>query len=126
MMYRDHDGAGALVGLFFLLLFGGALAALVTGLVLLFRRGRGPGGSGGPAAGGWHQAYPVPHEFVPPVHPAAAAEQVLAERLARGEIDVSDYEQRLAALRRSHPAPPPPAPPAPPAGPHPGTPPTAP
>lgn len=30
------------------------------------------------------------------------AEQVLADRLARGDIDVSDYETRLEALRASH------------------------
>jgi putative membrane protein len=40
----------------------------------------------------------------PPAHPgpptAPPPEQVLAERLARGEIEVSDYEERVAALRR--------------------------
>ncbi len=40
MMYRDHDGVGAIAGVLFLLLFGGALAALVVGLMMLFRRGR--------------------------------------------------------------------------------------
>lgn len=34
---------------------------------------------------------------VPPARPAA--EDLLAERFARGEIDVEEYEQRLAALR---------------------------
>jgi putative membrane protein len=31
-------------------------------------------------------------------------ELVLAERLASGDIDVDDYERRLAALRDDHPA----------------------
>ena len=37
----------------------------------------------------------------PPVPPAAtrpAARDILDERLARGEIDIDDYHQRLAAL----------------------------
>jgi putative membrane protein len=29
------------------------------------------------------------------------AERILAERLARGEIDVDDYERRLAVLQRT-------------------------
>ncbi len=41
----------------------------------------------------------------PPVHPgprtaAPDAEQVLADRFARGEIDVEEFEKRRAALRR--------------------------
>jgi uncharacterized membrane protein len=32
--------------------------------------------------------------------PTAAAEQILAERLARGEIDADEYRTRLDALRR--------------------------
>jgi putative membrane protein len=35
-------------------------------------------------------------------HPAGNAEQILAERLARGEIDAEDYRARLAALRAAH------------------------
>jgi len=31
--------------------------------------------------------------------PSSGPEQVLAERLARGDIDVSEYRQRLEALR---------------------------
>ena len=123
-MYRDHDGVGALAGVLLLLLFGGALAALAVGLLTLFRRnGRyGPLTATGPVTGhapapGWgadpgHAGYPG-HPGPQPPHPMLAAEQTLADRLARGEIDVEDYEQRLAALRRSRPVPPT----APPAGP---------
>jgi len=32
-----------------------------------------------------------------------APELVLAERLAKGEIDVADYERRLSALHNDHP-----------------------
>jgi putative membrane protein len=31
----------------------------------------------------------------------ADAERILAERLARGEIDTEEYERRLAVIRRS-------------------------
>ena len=34
-------------------------------------------------------------------HRSGTHEHVLAERLARGEIDVDDYERRLSALRRT-------------------------
>ncbi|GID91260.1 SHOCT domain-containing protein [Amorphoplanes digitatis] len=34
---------------------------------------------------------------------SAAAEDVLAERFARGEIDSDDYEQRLRTLRAARP-----------------------
>ena len=34
-------------------------------------------------------------------HRPGSAERILAERLARGEIDIDDYERRLAALRRT-------------------------
>ena len=32
------------------------------------------------------------------------AERILADRLARGEIDTEEYERRLAVLQRSRPA----------------------
>ena len=110
-MHRGHDTMEPFVGLLFLLLLGAALAAVVVGLLMLYRRGSGPAGVTGGPAGGW----PVTTQ---PPHPIAAAEQTLAERLARGELDVPDYEQRLAALRRSRPVSTPAADaPAPPAGP---------
>jgi putative membrane protein len=34
-----------------------------------------------------------------PAEPLGAAEQVLADRLARGEIETEEYEQRLRTLR---------------------------
>jgi putative membrane protein len=50
---------------------------------------------------------PRPEGWTRPAH-ADGAEQLLAERLARGEIDVDEYRQRLDALRASQPPPPPP------------------
>jgi putative membrane protein len=41
----------------------------------------------------------------PPQAAKPTAEQVLADRLARGDIDVADYETRLEALRASNAAP---------------------
>jgi putative membrane protein len=37
---------------------------------------------------------------VPLALPRGSAEEVLADRLARGEIDVDEYRERLAALRQ--------------------------
>jgi putative membrane protein len=34
-------------------------------------------------------------------HGPDGAERILAERLARGEIDIEEYERRLAALQRT-------------------------
>lgn len=36
-------------------------------------------------------------------HQRATAEEILAERLARGEIEVDDYHRRLEALRQQRP-----------------------
>ena len=35
----------------------------------------------------------------PPAPRSGGPERILAERLARGEIDIEEYERRLAALR---------------------------
>jgi uncharacterized membrane protein len=34
-------------------------------------------------------------------HRSGGAERILAERLARGEIDIDEYERRLAGLRHT-------------------------
>ena len=34
-------------------------------------------------------------------HGPGGAERILAERLARGEIDIEEYQRRLAAVQRS-------------------------
>lgn len=34
-------------------------------------------------------------------HGSAGAERILAERLARGEIETEEYERRVAVIRRS-------------------------
>ena len=39
------------------------------------------------------------HTAGPPTSAARSAEDVLADRLARGEIDVDEYRRRLDALR---------------------------
>jgi len=38
-----------------------------------------------------------------PTHHAEAAEEILHRRLANGEIDVDEYERRMAALRAQRP-----------------------
>ena len=39
------------------------------------------------------------HSGEPPAARSGGPERILAERLARGEIDIEEYERRLAALR---------------------------
>ncbi|MEY9848197.1 hypothetical protein [Streptacidiphilus sp. MAP5-3] len=68
----------------------------------------GPGTAPGP--GGW----PGPPKWGPRAQAAPSAEQLLAERLARGDIEVDDYYRRLAALRGEPPQTEPPIPPIPP------------
>ncbi|MBX9427020.1 SHOCT domain-containing protein [Streptomyces lateritius] len=58
---------------------------LITGAVMLFRA--------------LDRARERPRGF----GPATSAEQVLGERLARGEIDEEEYRRRLAALRNAGP-----------------------
>jgi putative membrane protein len=82
MMYWDGNmgvWGYILMGVSFLLFWG----AVITGIIL-FSRAMGAGGrrneGGAPSAG--------------------VAENLLAERFARGEIDESEYTARLAVLRR--------------------------
>ena len=62
------------------------VAALVLAVIWV-ARGAGSGSGGGASSTAPRGA-----------GPDGAAEQILAERLARGEIDVEDYRARLAAL----------------------------
>ncbi|PNI09713.1 hypothetical protein CXX84_05605 [Arthrobacter sp. AFG7.2] len=83
MMYWDGNmGAWGyiLMVVSFILFWGAIIAAIVV-----FARSMGPGGRrrGNSGAGG-------------------AAEDLLAERFARGEIDETEYTARLAALRPAH------------------------
>ncbi|MFE1318674.1 SHOCT domain-containing protein [Kitasatospora phosalacinea] len=84
MMYWDDHGMngwGAGLMVFTTLLF---LGLLVAAAVVLFRY-----------AGRSAQQHPAPR----PPEQRSGPEQVLAERLARGEIDPEEYRLRLAALR---------------------------
>ncbi|MER5642752.1 SHOCT domain-containing protein [Kitasatospora sp. NPDC002227] len=83
MYWNDHDMNGWGIGLMTfgtLLLLGLLIVAVV---VLLRYAGHAP------------HHHPVPP--APPVRPEP--EQLLAERLARGEIDTDEYRRRLDALR---------------------------
>jgi putative membrane protein len=77
------DGGWGVLMVLMMLALGGLLAAVV---VYLVRATRAPG--------------PPPPPPSPP-HGQTDPEQVLADRLARGEIDPEDYQARLAALRSS-------------------------
>lgn len=89
---RWHDGWGG-GGYWWVLLMVITMAIFWVGLLALafavFRR-EGHAGVGGPLG------RPVPP---PPPPPRPAPEEILAERLARGEIDTDEYRRRLDALR---------------------------
>lgn len=88
----DHAGWWMFVGM---VLVVGLWSLLVWLVISTFRRGTTPTTTGGvppttaaPAA-------------APPTSVTASAEQILAERLARGEIDPDDYRHRLDTLRNT-------------------------
>jgi putative membrane protein len=75
--WRDHDGRGWgwIVGAIFM------IAILTLVVVLIVRL----------------TSHPTPPTTTEP--PRRSAEDVLADRLARGEIDPDEYRERLEALR---------------------------
>ena len=83
------------------LVFWALVAAAIIAVVLFIRGGQRPqppsqGYAGGPGTDS--QPGPAPGH-------AAAPEQILVERFARGEIDEDEFHQRLAALRAAAPHP---------------------
>ncbi len=89
MYWYGHGMGGWGFGLmtFSFLLF---WALVVVAIVLLVRHfGRGAGHQGGPFPPGPYGTH------------ASTAEQLLAERFARGEIDEEEYQRRLNTLRAS-------------------------
>ena len=85
MMYGDHmNGWGYGFMTVGMLLFWALLIFTVIALIRYL-----PGKD--------HRPSPPPPQPSPP--PAEGAEQILAERFARGEIDESEYRHRLAVLR---------------------------
>ncbi len=82
-MWDHHEGwgsGGMVVGIVLMTML---VALLVVGAVLLVRRERRTSTT------------------VPLATPTARAEEVLAERLARGEIEVDEYRRTAAALRET-------------------------
>ena len=83
--YGDHmSGWGYALGIIGMVLFWGVLIMAVIAAARYLSRNR--------------------HEEVPPEQPGpgsqpSGAEQVLAERFARGEIDADEYHDRLDILR---------------------------
>lgn len=96
MTYYDHYDHGTNGWGYGLMMFGMLLvwALLIAAGVALFR----------------YLARTQPHHPAPQPPPSAVRErtdpeQLLAERLARGEIEPDDYRQRLEALRAGRPGP---------------------
>ena len=82
--YGDHmSGWGYALGIIGMVLFWVVLVLAIAAAVRYLDRKRG--------------------ESFPPTPPAPppTAEQVLAERFARGEIDADEYRQRLDTLRQA-------------------------
>lgn len=86
-MYYDDGHMGDGWGVFMVVTMLVILAVLAFALVWLVRSTRTP---------------TLPPPTSSPSGTATGAEQILAERLARGEIDPEDYQARLAALRAHH------------------------
>jgi putative membrane protein len=83
--YGDHVGGwGYGLGILAMVLFWGALIAAIVALVGYLGRDR-------------HAEYPQKPRATPPRPPGA--EEILAERFARGEIDADEYRERLDVLR---------------------------
>ncbi len=86
--FGDGGGGHHWVGLIMMIV----LAALVVWLIVSLTR-----------RPGWrHEQWQHAGPPSPPSRPASA-EQLLADRLARGEIDVADYTARIDALRAKPP-----------------------
>ncbi len=89
--YGDHmSGWGYGLGILGMVLFWGVVILAIVATVRYLGRSR-PGA-----------APPPPH--TPPAPPSGSAEQILAERFARGEIDADEYGRRLDTLRQSRPS----------------------
>ena len=87
--YRIGDG-GIWIGMILSWIFWILVVALVVVLVVRLLRTQ-EGGWRGPASG--------------PMGGPDSAEEILHRRLANGEIDVDEYERRMAALRAQRPPP---------------------
>ncbi|AUG75773.1 hypothetical protein CFP65_0845 [Kitasatospora sp. MMS16-BH015] len=103
--FGPHHGGWVWVlsGITMILLCLVLIAVLVT-LVRFWSHRSGPGAQrhyGGPKGPGWQQHGGAPG-WQPPAPPQDPA-KLLADRLARGEIDPEDYRQRLAALQQPPP-----------------------
>lgn len=82
--YGEHMSVwGYALGIIGMVLFWAVLVLAIAAAVRYLDRKRG-------------ESFPPP-----PPPPPPAAEQVLAERFARGEIDADEYRQRLDMLRRA-------------------------
>jgi len=90
--YGDHvSGWGYGLGIISMILFWGLVVLVIVAAVRYLGRGGRP-------------EPPAQHPTPPPPQ-ASTAEQVLAERFARGEIDAEEYRRRLDVLHeRTHPA----------------------
>ncbi len=81
MMWGYGPGMGVLMSIGTVLFLAAIAAGLVVLVCQLSRSGAGPAATAGPVA-----------------------ETILADRFARGEIDVDEYRARLATLRTPRPA----------------------
>jgi putative membrane protein len=94
-MYRTPYWNGWGVGsVIFMIIVTVLLIALVVLAAMWFRNGssRQTGQAAPPA--------PVPQGYGTPPNPTERAKAILDERLARGEIDVQEYQARLQALQQ--------------------------
>jgi len=88
--FGGHHRAGWIAVLFLVLVVALVVTAIVA-LIVWMSRTRQPAGAG-------TSAPPVPPGGIEPVGPAVDARRILDERLARGEIDPTEYRTRREAL----------------------------
>lgn len=103
MRYGDYYGHGMSWGLspgawVLLILFWAAIVSLIAvGLVFAIRALGRPAAAHGPSAHGPAASGPPAHVHADP--PPPYAQQILDERLARGEIEIDEYRLRRDELR---------------------------
>lgn len=100
-----HPGHWGVAPFWPFFLIGPLMFLIIVGLLitLIVRRRRWGAGPWGP--GGWHGAPGAPGASVPWAGAAQSrsAEQILADRYAKGDIDETDYRARLEVLRANRP-----------------------
>lgn len=96
-----HPGHWGIAPFWPFFIFGPLMFLVIVGLLIaiLVRRRRW----GGPGPWGWHGAPGAPGAGWAGSAQSRTAEQILADRFAKGEVDETEYRARLEVLRANRP-----------------------